>query len=246
MYEIRKLLQQDFINLITNPMWLFYNTVFPYLLVVIMGYLTSSMYGEAVTSYDYYTISFLIYSALNTATIAANSFMEERIKAGNMRILYSPLDSAWLYLSKIFATFVFSSILHFFVIIALTLTFSLSFGSHLILLSILLLTLELFASTIGVCMCCILKSESSANQIITLMLNIMAILGGIFFSLDRFGGVIATISAISPVKWMMNAMFSIIYDGVTQSGYITIILLLLCTGIGLWGCKYTFHEENCL
>lgn len=246
MYEIRKMLYQDFMNLIINPMWLFFSTLFPYLLILIVGYLTSAMYGEQITSYAYYTVTFLIYSALNTATIASNSFLEERIKAGNMRILYSPVDNRWLYLSKIIATFVFSSILHILVFFALSFTFSLSYGTHMGLLCVLLLSLELFAAAIGVLLCCILKSESSANQIISLVLNILAILGGVFFSLERFGGVIATVSALSPVKWVMDASFAIIYDDATQGGYITILMLLLSTLVILWGCKYTFHEENCL
>ena len=48
----------------------------------------------------------------NSATIAANSFMEEKLRAGNMRILYAPLDPHLLYRSKIIASWLFSSILH--------------------------------------------------------------------------------------------------------------------------------------
>lgn len=246
MYEIKQLILQDCINLIKNPMWLFFTTLFPFLLVSIMGYLCLDMYGKEVTSYDYYTISFMIYSALNTATIAANSFMEERIKAGNMRILYSPISNTWLYLSKLISSFLFSTCLHIVVIIVLAMTFSLSFGTHPLLLIALLIALELFSSTIGILMCCILKSENSANQVISLLLNVLAILGGVFFSLDRFGSVLSMISSLSPIKWVTDAAFTIIYDNITISGYITIALLLLGTGICLWGCKRTFHAESCI
>ena len=46
--------KEDFINLIKNPMWIFYGTAFPILLVAIVGYLAHSAYGNEVTSYDRY------------------------------------------------------------------------------------------------------------------------------------------------------------------------------------------------
>lgn len=52
------LLKQDLKNLFINPMWVFYSTLFPFLLIVVMGYLSRDLFGEAVTSYDYYFVTF--------------------------------------------------------------------------------------------------------------------------------------------------------------------------------------------
>ena len=45
------LLKQDLHNLLINPMWVFYSTLFPFLLVVVMGYLSRDLFGEEVSSY---------------------------------------------------------------------------------------------------------------------------------------------------------------------------------------------------
>lgn len=105
--------KQDFMNLAKNPMWLFYVLAFPILLVGVMGFFMEGSYGTEITSYDYYGISLMIYGALNAATIGANSFMEERIKAGNMRIIFSPQPDSYLYFSKIIAAFLFTEIAYF-------------------------------------------------------------------------------------------------------------------------------------
>ena len=44
------LLKQDLHNLLINPMWVFYSTLFPFLLVVVMGYLSRDLFGEEVSS----------------------------------------------------------------------------------------------------------------------------------------------------------------------------------------------------
>lgn len=103
MYKFLQILKRDFLNMLFNPMWVFYDTVFPLMLILILGFLNSGAYGNEVSSYDYYGVAMILYIVLNTATLSANGFMEERIKKGNMRLIYSPLPKSYIYLSKILA-----------------------------------------------------------------------------------------------------------------------------------------------
>ena len=237
--------KQDFINLVMNPMWIFYSTAFPILMIAIMGFLTEGSYGDVVTSYDYYGISLMIYTALSAATIAANSFMEEKIKAGNMRIIFAPVSESYLYLSKIVATFLFTTIFYLIDMLFVNLLFGVNYGGDNIGYVILIfLFAQFFASTLGVMFCCLLKSESTANQILSLVITIFSILGGTFFSLDGFGETVRKISLLSPVKWMMDAMFGIIYDNRMSGVLPTIGVLLGGTIILLILCKLTFSKED--
>ena len=93
MYTFKQIFKMDLINLFTNPMWLFYNIGFALILVLTLGFLSGGGYGGDITAYDYYAVALMIYAIANTATISANSFMEERIKNGNMRVIYSPVPS---------------------------------------------------------------------------------------------------------------------------------------------------------
>jgi ABC-2 type transport system permease protein len=213
MYKFYQIFKMDLLNLLTNPMWVFYTMGFPFLLVLVLGFLMIGGYGNLVDSYDYYGITMLIFAILNTSTISANSFMEERIKSGNMRILHSPVRPFFVHFSKVLAAFAFATVCHFVAGVTLYFTVGVNFGgANIGYVIILMLLLEFFSSALGVMMCCALKSESITNQILSMVLTIFAVLGGLFFPLDGLGTAMVKISAISPVKWVCTAIFQMTYD----------------------------------
>lgn len=236
----------DMKNLFTNLAWLFYAIVFPLLLIGILGYLTRDDYGIHIQSYDYYGVTLMIFSILNTATIAANAFMEERIKRGNLRIVYSPISSSWIYMSKIISAAIFDLICHLFVIVILVNAFEFHLGNHYVSLLILMIIGELFSAALGVCMCCLLKSESLSNQILSLIIQLTAALGGVFFSLERFGHMFTTLSYLSPIKWMIQSCFLCIYDQKILPVYLCIsafiVGFIICIGL----CQMNWKGEDCL
>lgn len=237
--------KQDFMNLAKNPMWLFYVLAFPILLVGVMGFFMEGSYGTEITSYDYYGISLMIYGALNAATIGANSFMEERIKAGNMRIIFSPQPDSYLYFSKIIAAFLFTEIAYFIDFGILHYLFGVNIGGMYTGYVLAVLTMAiLFSSALGVMCCCILKSENITNQILSTLLTILCLLGGVFFSLDGFGETVRKICLLSPVKWIMNTLFAIIYDRDLGQVIPTIFMLAAGTVIIVVLCGVFFHKED--
>ena len=236
MYTFKKILGMDLINLFTNPMWIFYSIVFPLALVLVMGFLTSGSYGDTVTSYDYYGVALMIYGVFNAATFSANSFMEERIKNANMRIVYSPVRPFYIHFSKVLATTIFCAVTYTLVGALLHMIVGVNYGGvHFWMVYLLLLSAIFFFSTLGVMVCCILKSEGSTNQILSLLLILFSILGGLFFPLDGLGKTVSVISWVSPAKWIFSACMRIIYDNNFQMflpalGMI-VLLSALCVAI---------------
>ncbi len=110
MRQFQKILIMDTVNLFLNPIWIFYSIGFPVIAALILGFLTSGSYGNTVSSYDYYGVAILFFAISNTAMLSANSFMEERIKSPNLRILYSLVRPFCIHFSKVAATFIFSSV----------------------------------------------------------------------------------------------------------------------------------------
>lgn len=245
MYRFLQIFKRDFLNLLFNPMWLFYVIAFPFLLVTILGFLSSGGYGSLITSYDYYAVSIMIYMVFNTSTIASNSFMEERIKRGNMRIIYSPVPESYIYISKIAAAFVFSSICHLFVILLLKLSFNAGFGgANTGFVLLVLLLFEMFSSILGVLFCCIFKSEGTANQLLSIIINIFALLGGLFFRLDGLGPAVEKISCISPVKWIAINIFKVIYDNDFSYYLPTAVMLVVLALAALLLCGKFYRTED--
>ena len=213
MYKFRQILRVDLMNLFTNPIWVAYAIGFPVLLILILGFLLSGTFGCVVTSYDYYGVALMIYSAFNVATFSANSFLEERVKRPNMRIVYSPVRSWYIHFSKVLATFIFCSVTYGVVVLFLHFALHVQFGgvNSWAMIVFMLLLIFLF-SALGVLVCCLLKSESSANQLVSLLINIFAAFGGLFFPIEGFGKVISTVSWVSPAKWILTTCLQVIYD----------------------------------
>ncbi len=237
--------KEDFINLIKNPMWIFYATVFPILLVVILGFLTKDSYSGNINSYDYYGITLMIYTAISSGMTSSNAFMEGRIKRPNMRIIYAPGSVKVIFLSKILACSAFLVIFHMLDMLLLIAIFHIHVSALPQILTLFILT-ELLSNTLGVMLCCIFKTEAMSNQILSIVINLMAIFGGLLFSLDGYGAAIRKISSISPAKWLSSTSFQMIYDHNYSSFIPTVLLLIAGIFIMLVICNITFRKEDCI
>jgi ABC-2 type transport system permease protein len=106
--------------------------------------------------------------------------------------------------------------------------------------------IELFSVGLGVMFCCIFKTEAMANQILSIVINIFAILGGLLFPMDGYGKIARAISSISPAKWLVKTAFAMIYDSNFSGFYPTVIGLILATAVVLIICDRTFRKEDCI
>jgi len=228
-----QILKRDTINLFINPVWLILGLGFPFLFAAILGLLTEGLYGSTITSYDYYGVTMLLFSAFYAGTYAANSFLEERIKLPNLRIIFSPVKGWFIPISKILATFFFTSSLTTIAGCLLFLCFKVNFGGKLfIYVWLLFLMLDFLFSCLGVFMCCIFKSEGTANQILSLVTVFLGLLSGYFFPVISLGERIAKISHFSPTTMVLETIFSLIYDQDT-SAFLSTFVLLFAFSLGL-------------
>ena len=228
MYRLVRIIQRDTFNLLTNPMWIFFSLMFPLLLVAILGFLTEGLYGDYFTSYDYYGVTFMLFSAMYAATFSANSFMEEKIKQANLRIVYSPIRNWFIPFSKIVATFIFTTIFYTIAAVICHLLFHIRFGSeNLLQIWLLFIGMNLLFSCIGVLMCCIFKSEGVANQILSILTAALAMLSGFIFPIANLGETFVKISRWLPTAKVAQAVFEMIYDQNTASFFPVFSLLLI-------------------
>ncbi len=246
MNKFMSLFKRDLVNIVINPMLLFYNTFFPVLMILALGFLNRGNYGNTgIDSYDYYGITILLYIILNVSTSSANSFMEKSLKTTNMRVMFTPIRLSFIYLSKILATFVFTSACFSVMMLLANKVLGVNYGGrHTGYVLCLVFLFNLLSSVAGVMLCCIFKSEESTNKLLSLVNTLLALFGGLFFQLDGLGKAAAIISSVSPVKWILDGIFKIVYDGDTGSflpicaAFIALSLLMLMI------CKWTFRTED--
>jgi ABC-2 type transport system permease protein len=246
MYTFYTLLKRDMVNIFLNPMLLSYNTAFPFLLMLVLGSLNRGSYGNTgINSYDYYGVTILLYIVLNVSTTAANSFMERSLKTTNLRVMFSPIRNSYIYLSKIAATFIFTSVCFVVLMLLSGALLGVNYGGRNALpVLALVLLFDLLSAVIGVFFCCIFKSEELTNKILSLVNNLFAILGGLFFQMGGLGRTVEVISGISPAKWVSEGIFRMIYDNDLSFFLPISAIFLALSGILLMGCKLTFKTED--
>ncbi|GFZ33101.1 transport permease protein [Clostridium zeae] len=209
-----KIVKFDIVNIIRNPTLIIANTIFPLILIGVIGFITKGGYGSlGINSYDYYGVTLMIFTAIMLAMTATNTFMEEKVKKGNTRIIYAPVSKAEIYLSKLIATYIVGIVCYSLIILFAQYILHMNFGGKNVLYVVILINvLSLFGCCLGTMFCSIFKKEQLANSIMQIPILIFVFLGGSFFPVEGLGKLITKISVISPIKWITECAFKIIYD----------------------------------
>lgn len=240
-----KVLKFDLINIIRNRMLLILSTVFPLVLFGVLGLVYHKNFGNIVNSYDYYAVTTMVLSGMLAAMTTSNTFMEEKVKHGNFRIAYFPLSKASIYMSKLLSTFIFSSISYSFVILIEQYIFNRYLGGkNVIFFILLIIVLNFFGCSLGTMMCCLLKKEEKSNEIITVISMVFLSFGGIFFPVSRFRGILRTLANFTPLKWVTESAFRVIYSYDFTTYFYTMLGLLILSLICIVICQISYKPED--
>lgn len=241
-----KIIKFDFLNILRNPALVIFNTIFPIMIIGVMGFVTKGSYGAGnISSYDYYGVTMMIFTALFIAMTATNTFMEEKVKGGNARIVYAPVSKTEIYLSKLISTYLLGTITYSVILLGGQSIFHINYGRGNILFFMLLISIfSLFGSSLGIMFCCIFKSEQGANSIMQIALLLFIFFGGLFFPVASLGRLVETISYLSPVKWVTDCAFQVIYDKDFSLYLPTLGILILASGLCILICQIIFKPEE--
>ncbi|MDD3223717.1 MAG: ABC transporter permease [Clostridium sp.] len=240
-----KITKMDFINTAKNPTLFLCNTIFPLILIGIFGFIAKKGYGTTVTSYDYYGVTMLVYSVFNIALTTSNTFMEKNLKKGNVRLIYSPTYTSNIFFSKILASFLFGAVCYTVLMILEDKILGINLGGkNFIYVLVLIIFFTFLMCCLGAFMCCIFKSEEAANKFMSPLVTLFAIFGGMFFPVDSLGSIVRNLSYVSPVKWINECIFRIIYDGDLSMFAPIIIVFAVISVILIILCKITFKPEE--
>ncbi|KOF56050.1 MULTISPECIES: ABC transporter permease [Clostridium] len=236
----------DIKNTLRNPMLLIINTLLPIILLGTIGFIAKEGYGsENVTSYDYYGITLMIFMGMMLSMTATNVFMEETVRKGNTRIVYAPVSKTEIYLSKIIVSYIVGAVCYSLIMLGEQYLFHINFGGKNILYILLLINaLGFFGSCLGVLFCCIFKSEQGANGVMQIPILIFVFLGGVFFPIASLGKTVEALSNISPLRWITQCAFQVIYDNNFSIYLPTIVITLLAAIICIILCQIIFKPEE--
>ena len=129
----------------------------------------------------------------------------------------------------------------------LSVLFLLQKGGENIFYFILLLNILGFCgSCFGIMFCCIFKQEEQANAIMQIPLFIALLLGGVLFQVHRLGDFVNNIAKFSPIKWIADCSYQIIFDNNFQLFIPTCLKVLGLSVIFIFICQLLFKPEEYL
>ncbi|NMS90188.1 ABC transporter permease [Clostridioides difficile] len=189
-----------------------YNIVFPVIIIILLGYLTSKSYGDEFTSYNYYTIVTIPFCILMGIISVSYAAQDEKGSNTSYRYMISPISITDLVLSKLFSCTIILSLCNLITLVILRGIFHMSFGGKFLAVIFLLTCESIVASSIGLFLGLVCKNLDMLRNIINMPIVIFGFLGGVFFPVSSLNSTISLIINISPLTWINRAIVACIYD----------------------------------
>lgn len=216
----------------------------PVLLTAIIGYLAQDSYGSGLSSYEFYSISMMVFTYLAAGLSSANNFVDESIMDGNIRVIYSPVKDYEIYTSQIITGTIFCALGITFSMIVFRFIFGINYNGSDFIIWLAFITLAFLSNTIGVFLCTITKSFITINVIFNIIQCVLGVLGGAFFSIDSLGKFAASLAKLSPVKWFIDGIFNSMYENSITLIALMIVINIILALILIISSKFTFKTEK--
>lgn len=166
-------------------------------------------------------IFFLMY----TVTQASRSILDERDQGTLPRMLISPTSNIKVLGGKVLSVVVIAFLQVGILVLASALFFRLDWGSPLPVL-LLVIGVALGASGWGILLASFAKNAYQVSSLGTALMLLFGILGGVFISVDTYGGVMKLISKITPHAWAMDGFLTLALGGAMNDIVIDLVGLL--------------------
>ncbi|MDA7025327.1 ABC transporter permease [Bacillus sp. CLL-7-23] len=191
---------------------------------------TSINSNDKPRSIDYYAVTMTTLIALYGAMSASFLIRGERLGKTADRLMAAPLRKGEIFTGKLIGGMLTNAICIFLVVMVSKFIFKANWGENLGIVLIVLLTVALFAVSLGLGISAMTKTGEAAIAIINVIIPLVGFLGGAYFPLDHLGGALAVLKKLSPLTWTNEAITNIIF-----SNDIAAMLPAIAVNIGLSG-----------
>lgn len=209
---------------------LFYNLVFPLVLILLLGYLTSTTYTQDFSSYTYYSLVLVPFFLFLSITTCAYNATEESLYRVSHRFAFSPTSRGSLVVGKILSSFMVLAAISTLLIVLLNLFFSMHLGVKLWGIVLLYSSIVFMTASLGYFIGYTFKNNVAIRNYINLPISIFAFLGGSFFPVGSFNPYLRLLFKLSPLYWINRSVFLYLYD---QQIALLLVVTCIVTTLGL-------------
>lgn len=178
---------------------IFYSVVFPIVIILLLGYLTSKSYGEKFTSYEYYSIVIIPFCLLMGITSVAYAAVDEKRTSTSYRYMIAPISKSALIISKFLSCVIALTVCSIVVLIISKILFQLPINGNAVYLIILLLCVSVAVTGIGLFCGLASKNFAAVQNFVNIPIIIFGFLGGTFFPVGSLNPVLSFMINLSPL-----------------------------------------------
>lgn len=206
-----------------------YNLIFPLIMVLLLGYLTSSTYTHILSSYSYYSIVLIPFFLLLSITTCAYNAKEESLHKVAGRFLISPTSIRSLVFAKCMSSFIILTLSSTLLLILCNLFFHTYSARQVCVVAFLYMSILFMTTTIGHFIGFSFNNTAIRNYL-SLPISIFAFLGGSFFPVGSMNTPLSIVYKLSPLYWINRSVLLYIYD---RQPWLLIRVILVVNAVGL-------------
>ncbi|BCJ93761.1 transport permease protein [Anaerocolumna cellulosilytica] len=203
---------------------LFYNILFPTIIILLLGYLTQKSYSKEFTSYQYYTLVIIPFCALMGIITVAYVAKEDKLSNTSCRLLTAPTSNAALVLAKFLSSFIILALCNIITLGLNVLLYQLPIARSFIPCAV-LLTLEAAVVTgIGLNLGYAFHKMEVLKNFLNLPIMLGGLTGGSFFPIASDTLTLTTLRKLSPMTYINRSIFEAVYDN--QHTLLTLLVFI--------------------
>jgi len=224
---------------------LFYNMIFPIIVIVLLGYLTSKSYSKDFTSYHYYTVVMIPFCSLMGVTTVSYAAQEEKTFKTVYRYMAAPISKGELVVAKFLSCVIVFALCSIVTLGISKLLFNMEFNGRFLWIVLLLICESAAVTGIGLFLGLACKSLDTLRNFLNLPIVIFGFLGGVFFPVNFFQPVLSGMIKLSPLTWVNRGIVSCLFDNNVHILWIVSAVFLL-TGCIAAGLTVKFFKKEVL
>jgi len=208
-----------------------YNIIFPIIMILLMGYLTSANYGKDFTGYQYYTVVMLTFCVAMSIITAAYAGKDDADKKTAVRLLFAPVTKVQIVLTKIISCTIIISFCNLLVLVFAKLVLQLPVAFEIIPVFLLLVAETFVICAIGLFIGFGMRNFIVIKNILNIPILVAAVLAGAFYPIGTLSTGWGLVLRLSPLTWINRGIFLFVYDHASDLLWRTSLVLIL-VGIG--------------
>ncbi|MFL0245958.1 ABC transporter permease [Candidatus Clostridium stratigraminis] len=201
--------------------------------------------NRAPRAKDYYAVTMLTLIILYSSMTASYGIIKERVRKTYNRVLISPIKRYEFFIGKLFGSVILTIFQMIVVVLFSKYVLNAYLGENMLIFGLIILSEIIMAVSLGQGIAFLVKNETAANGLLNAIIPIIVLLGGGYFPLEQFGSnILTTIAQISPLKWINDALFNVIYSNDYSKVLLAILINLMVAVVFLMAASIKYREEK--